>query len=111
LEIGGYINKLTAPNGTAYYQYTKPMVGERRSVALPVTGQIGYHTHPTGTLLFSNTITNPTGSDAEWVADSNNHLYVGALQGGDVKIGICEHSSACMRGIGRFGNEATREVQ
>ncbi|MEE2026135.1 hypothetical protein, partial [Alkalimonas mucilaginosa] len=115
LEIGGYINKMTAPAGTVYYQYTKPIVGERRSVDLSTTPrQIGYHTHPSGSLNFSNRYTHQPlgiGSDAKWVSDSNNHLYVGAIQGGDVKIGICEYESDCMNHAKEHGNPPTREIQ
>jgi Flp pilus assembly pilin Flp len=112
LEVGGYINKMTTRSGTVYYQYTKPIVGERRSVALsPAPRQIGYHTHPSGTLLFSNNYTNPGAGDAKWVSEASNHLYVGALHDEVVKIGICEFDSACMTGPpGRGGNEPTRII-
>uniref|UniRef100_A0A486XSE5 DUF4329 domain-containing protein n=1 Tax=Rheinheimera sp. BAL341 TaxID=1708203 RepID=A0A486XSE5_9GAMM len=123
LEIGGYINKMTTRSGMVYYQYTKPMVGERKSVSLPVTYQIGYHTHPyidpINGLRFSHKGTSwlngGTGGDAEWVRVANNHLYVGAMAGNDVagavKIGICEYKSTCETGLAYKGNPPTRIIQ
>lgn len=109
---------MTAPAGTVYYQYTKPMVGERRSVALPITHQIGYHTHPNGSFNFSNKFdifNGGSGSDAEWIKAADSHLYVGAMADNDVagavKIGICEYESACMKGVLQFGNPPTRTIQ
>lgn len=57
LEVGGNIYKLDGK-----YQYTKPQIGDGISVAIP-TDWIGYHTHPSGGMFFSNSFATAGGGN------------------------------------------------
>jgi hypothetical protein len=96
LEAGGNIEGFRNRSGasTRYrYRYTIPSVGEATAVGVP-THAIGYHTHPSGSLLFSNRRNSSGGireNDTEWVRNSGKSLYVGALSAdGTVGIAVCE---------------------
>jgi hypothetical protein len=81
--------------------------------AVAVSGHaIGYHTHPSGRLEFSNLENESRGyaSDTKWVRNNHKHLYVGAMQGSVVKISICEYQSACMSDV-RMGGALGRSIQ
>ncbi|WP_172676762.1 hypothetical protein, partial [Marinagarivorans algicola] len=84
------------------WRYTLPEIGGVGSANL-TTRYIGYHTHPSGPLKFSNQFNSHTGGpgDAGWVATSNKSLYVGVQIGGNVSIGVCDPGS-CPQ-FGRLG--------
>ncbi|WP_158007096.1 RHS repeat-associated core domain-containing protein [Rheinheimera salexigens] len=97
LEVGGNIYQ----DGGKYH-YTMPIIGDGISVSVP-TSWIGYHTHPSGGMYFSNSFaTAGGGNDALWVQKSGNPLYMGVqLSSGSVGIAVCEPRSC--PNIGRFG--------
>ncbi|MDX3773546.1 toxin TcdB middle/N-terminal domain-containing protein [Chromatiaceae bacterium AAb-1] len=99
LEVGGNIYK---HNGK--YQYTMPHIGD--SVSVNVSHDwIGYHTHPSGVVFFSNSFaTAGGGNDALWVKQSGKPLYMGVqLHSGAVSISVCE-PGRCPN-IGQFGTK------
>jgi hypothetical protein len=104
LEVGGNIYE-----DDGKYHYTMPVIGDGISVGVP-TGWIGYHTHPSGGMYFSNSFaTAGGGNDANWVKQSGNPLYMGVqLNDGSVGIAVCE-PGGCPN-IGRFGTQG-RKVQ
>jgi len=66
-------------------------------IAEPDTGEIfrdyiGYHAHPEGDLVFSNSYTRfgEEGNDAKFVHDTKQALYLGVWVKGSVQIGVCE---------------------
>jgi len=97
LEIYGHI----VPNEKGY-RFTRPQVGHATGGALN-TSHMGYHTHPGGSLVFSNRDTPRPGGDADWVRDSGKRLYLGIQQTrrGPVGIAVCEPGN-CPR-YGRDG--------
>ncbi|WP_105102103.1 Ig-like domain-containing protein [Microbulbifer pacificus] len=107
LEVGGNIWK--SKNG---WRYTMPKIGGPGSVSVSTT-HIGYHTHPSGDLMFSNRSNNFSGSfvggDSSWVAKANKPLYLGVQHGGAVRIGICNPGN-CSH-VGRLGTPPSRVVQ
>ena len=96
LEIAGHIRAVDGG-----YRYTRPEVGGPTGATLS-TRHIGYHTHPSGDLRFTNDDFNlGTGIDARWVRSSGRALYLGVQSGGSVGIAVCEPSSCSISG--RFG--------
>ena len=109
LEVGGNILQ----TGDGQFRYTFPTIGTRSSVRV-YPGATGYHTHPSGQLVFSNRYNqaNPTdhGYDALWVKNARRNLYLGvAAPSGVVQIGICEYRK-CFD-VGRSGTEPSRVIQ
>ena len=104
LEVGGNIYQ---ENGK--YHYTMPQIGDGISVPM-YTDWIGYHTHPSGGMYFSNSFnTAGGGNDALWVQKGGNPLYMGVqLTNGSIGIAVCEPGSCS--NIGRFGTKG-RTVQ
>lgn len=84
-----------------------PKIGGPESINLPPS-HIGYHTHPSGDLFFSNRTTDFTG-DSDWVEIAGKPLYLGVQHGGSVKIGVCEPGS-CPH-YGQFGTPPSRVIQ
>lgn len=81
-----------------------PSAGDKSAVNLrgqiPNGHAIGYHTHPSGEINFSNIFTamkNGANADTEWIRANGKGLYVGVMQGGVVKISFCGHNSTCSR--------------
>lgn len=87
LEVSGHIYQ----EGEKW-AYTRPVVGGPGSAPLATT-HIGYHTHPNGSLTFSNSGNNHSGNlnggDAKWVQASGKDLYVGIRINNKVSIGVC----------------------
>ena len=85
LEVAGSIWK-----DTKGYRYTFPIIGGEGSASL-TTAYIGYHTHPSGRLRFSNQIYSYSGGsgDAGWVSSSGKPLYLGVHTSNGVNIGVC----------------------
>lgn len=78
LEVAGSIWK-----SKGGWRYTAPEIGGVGSASL-TTGYIGYHTHPSGGLMFSNQFNNHSysgGGDAGWVAASGSEGIVLGLSG------------------------------
>ncbi|MGH9438788.1 MAG: hypothetical protein ACRD22_13075, partial [Terriglobia bacterium] len=88
-EIGGSL--YTDKYGLWHYQL--PTVWSSTSSSLD-TDWPGYHTHPSGPLLFSNEMDSANGekiNDATWVEHSHQALYLGVeLPNGHVGISVCE---------------------
>jgi hypothetical protein len=88
LEIGGNIFY-----SKGFWHYTNPKVGESDKMEIGAYW-IGYHTHPSGSLNFSNRFNNSSNhfeaGDAFWVSNNQKDLYLGVLIDGEVKIGVCE---------------------
>ena len=106
LEIAGSIMKRESG-----YSYTFPKIGSEGSAS--ISGKyIGYHTHPSGVLMFSNTTNNYRlrgGGDAGWVASTENALYLGVHTNRGVAIGVCEPGN-CSK-IGQHGTKPSRVLQ
>lgn len=99
LEIGG--NIFLGEDGK--HHYTIPQVGGPLSVEMN-TSWPGYHTHPEGALLFSNThFGGGRARDLHWVDRSGKALYLGVKQGGRVGIAVCRPGS-CLD-IGQRGSK------
>lgn len=107
LEAGGNILK----NGK-YYSYTTPVIGGEGSVGV-ATHSMGYHTHPSGKLMFSNRTNNfsrsSSGGDSSWVETSQQQLYLGVMSAGAVQVGVCNPGN-CSH-IGFYGTSPSRVVQ
>ncbi len=106
LEIAGSIWK--GKNG---YSYTFPVIGGEGSASL-TTAYIGYHTHPSGSLMFSNQFRNYShsgGGDAGWVAKSGKSLYLGVQTSSGVSIGVCSPGNC--PNFGRKGTAPSRVIQ
>jgi len=105
LEVAGSIRK--SKDG---WRYTAPEIGGVGSASL-TTSYIGYHTHPSGSLKFSNQFNSYTGGpgDAGWVASSNKSLYLGVQIGKNVSIGVCSPGSCSQ--FGRLGTSPSRVLQ
>ena len=106
LEVAGSIWK-----GDGGYSYTFPVIGGEGS-ALLTTAYTGYHTHPSGSLMFSNQFNNHShsgGGDAGWVATSGKPLYLGVQVGSGVSIGVCSPDSCS--NFGRKGTTPSRVLQ
>jgi hypothetical protein len=108
LEVGGNI----VPNGK-YYSYTSPTVGGEGTVSVGYYGVAGYHTHPSGSLMFSNKLNNYskslTSGDSVWVSASKLPLYLGVGTANNVQIGVCEYRN-CSH-AGQFGTKPSRIIQ
>ncbi|WP_298773754.1 hypothetical protein [uncultured Shewanella sp.] len=101
LEVGGSI--FEGKNGK--YHYTLPIIGDSNSVYV-APNWVGYHTHPSGALAFSNRFTayEGGGNDALWVDNANKDLYLGVeYNDGTIGIAVCEYNSC--PNIGQFGTE------
>jgi hypothetical protein len=99
LEVAGYIRQVDG-----HYRYTRPEVfGPTGATLSTRNGLIGYHTHPSGGLVFTNQDFNlGSGNDAAWVRASGRPLYLGVQSaGGAVGIAVCEPGSCS--NIGRRG--------
>ena len=87
LEVSGSIY-----SGSGGYRYTIPVIGGAGTASLN-PDYIGYHTHPSGKLVFSNQFFNYTGgpgiSDMAWMATSRQALYLGVQINNAVRIGVC----------------------
>ena len=105
LEVAGSIWK--SKDG---WHYTAPKIGGVGSASL-TTSYIGYHTHPSGSLMFSNQFRSYLGGpgDAGWVAISNKSLYLGVQIGNNVSIGVCSPGS-CPQ-FGRLGTSPSRVLR
>ena len=105
LEVAGSIWK-----SKGGWRYTTPKIGGVGSASL-TTSYIGYHTHPSGSLTFSNQFRSHTGGpgDAGWVASSNKSLYLGVQIGSNVSIGVCSPGSC--PNFGRNGTAPSRVIQ
>ena len=92
-EVGGNIEEFRLRSGSTAFRYTIPEVGNISSI-LVSTHAAGYHTHPSGNPNFSNP--RHSGgeldmSDTEWVRNSRQALYVGAmLNATTVGVSACE---------------------
>jgi len=98
LEVGGniYLGK------DGLYHYTLPTIGHTGSVGIS-TRWAGYHTHPSGSLKFSNShIRMSSDNDLHWVNQSGKALYLGVQQSEGVGIAVCE-PGRCFD-IGRTGS-------
>ena len=88
LEVGGSIFQ----NLDGGYSYTIPVIGGPETVSLNID-YTGYHTHPSGKLLFSNQFRNYSGNpittDMAWINTSGQALYLGVQINNAVKIGVC----------------------
>lgn len=108
LEVGGNITQ-----DGKFFSYTSPVVGEQGAVGVGFYGVAGYHTHPSGSLMFSNKLNNFSnninGGDSVWVSQSKLPLYLGVGTAGNVRIGVCEYRS-CSH-IGQFGTNPSRVIQ
>ena len=106
LELAGSIWK-----GKSGYSYTFPVIGGKGSASL-TTAHIGYHTHPSGSLMFSNQFRNYSysgGGDAGWVATSGKSLYLGVQTNSGVSIGVCSLGNC--PNFGRKGTAPSRVIQ
>ena len=90
LEIFGNIFKGDAGK----YHYTLPQIGGSISAGIDPRW-MGYHTHPSGSLVFSNQFFRAgDGNDALWVNTARKTLYVGAVRrDGSVGVAACEYGS------------------
>ena len=91
LELGGNLKQHWL---TGKWKYTRPTVFGRHSGSLPLNNP-GYHTHPSGSINFSNPGNNALGNsnvgDTSWVEQSGKTLYVGTVDHtGAVSIGACD---------------------
>ena len=104
-EVGGNIYQ-----SGDHWRYTIPKIGDQSSASVN-TGFIGYHTHPSGSLMFSNRFSAFGGGpgDANWVETSGKDLYLGIYNGSGVSIGVCSPGSC--PDIGRLGTSPSRVVQ
>ena len=89
LEVGG--NIYLGDDGL--YHYTLPAIGD--SISVPIDHRwTGYHTHPSGSLKFSNSHYGAgLARDLHWVNQSGKALYLGVQQSGGVGYSVCEPSS------------------
>ena len=108
LEVSGNIYS----NSSGGYRYTIPVIGGAGTASLN-PDYIGYHTHPSGKLLFSNQFHNYSGgpgiSDMAWMATSRQALYLGVQVNNAVRIGVC--SPGTCYDIGRTGTDPGRVLQ
>mgnify|MGYP001305478865 CR=1 FL=1 len=105
LEVGGNIWQ-----DKKGWHYTIPIIGGPGSVDVPGS-HIGYHTHPYGSMKFSNQFNSYTGGpgDAGWVASSGKSLYMGVVINGSVSIGVCDPGSCSQ--FGRLGTSPSRVLK
>jgi hypothetical protein len=98
LELGGNLYQ----SGDRYY-YGIPIVGDAAKMALN-SSYVGYHTHPSGKFLFSNSFfnseRNPKKGDVNWINSGRNSLYLGVEVGDKVRIGRCDFSKCSNVGYG-----------
>ncbi len=111
-EIEGRTSRRTGRVLESRFRYSIPVIGESTHVRMN-TGFPGYHTHPSGDLVFSNPFYNArydvTGGDANWVKKSGKSLYLGVVgPDGGVLVGICEPGKCPV--LGREGTQPTRVV-
>ncbi|MCY4343654.1 MAG: hypothetical protein OXE83_08810, partial [Gammaproteobacteria bacterium] len=108
LEVAGSIYE--TPEGL--FRYTFPRIGEASRASL-TTRYRGYHTHPSGELMFSNGFQDPTNPDGHyynWVRTARKDLYLGVVgEGGAIRIGVCEYRR-CF-GFGQDGSRSSRILQ
>lgn len=108
LEVSGSIYK----QGDKW-AYSVPKVGGYGSAPL-TTDMIGYHTHPDGSLAFSNRWNSHGGSgsgDAGWVAKSQKTLYLGVKIGNKIAIGTCDYGNCSEWVVGRGPTQPSRVLQ
>jgi hypothetical protein len=106
LEVGG--NIWQDKDG---WHYTIPVIGTEISVGV-TGGYIGYHTHTSGGLKFSNAFWPRAGAsshDAGMVGDYGKPLYLGVHYKGATLIGVCE-PGRCSE-TGRLGTSPSRTLQ
>ena len=105
LEVAGSIYETREGR----FRYTFPQIGEASRASLTIRYR-GYHTHPSGELVFSNDFTNTGDHDYNWVRTARKNLYLGVVgERGAVRIGVCEYGK-CF-GSGRFGTDPSRVLQ
>ena len=112
MEIEGLTSRRTGRVLKSRFRYTMPVIGESTHVGVN-TDYPGYHTHPSGDLVFSNRFDNAgydlKGGDAEWVKESGHPLYLGVVGAdGRVQVGVCE-AGKCPT-TGKDGTEPTRTI-
>ena len=102
LEVGGNIYEKQRKTRTGIlmkskYGYTIPRIGSSGSAPRIGIHSPGYHTHPSGRLIFSNDAYNQgkmfeRRGDARWVFKNKQLLYLGVLENstGNVLVGVCE---------------------
>ncbi|MFL0799076.1 MAG: FG-GAP-like repeat-containing protein [Agarilytica sp.] len=84
------------------YYYTLPQIGGPTQGTISI-GWIGYHTHPSGSLKFSNSFRGAgPGRDTHWVQHSGKALYLGVQTSSGVGFAVCE-PGGCFD-VGRFGS-------
>ncbi|WP_053982306.1 hypothetical protein [Marinagarivorans algicola] len=106
LEVGGSIWK-----DKKGWHYTTPEIGSATGVGV-AGGYIGYHTHTSDGLKFSNAFWPRMGAathDAGMVSRYNQPLYLGVHYGGNTLIGVCSPGSCSA--TGRFGTSLSRVLQ
>ena len=111
-EVKGRTSRLTGRVLERRFEYTMPVIGESTRVGVS-TENPGYHTHPSGDLVFSNRFYNAdhdlNGGDAEWVKNSGQPLYVGVVgPDGRVLVGVCDVGKCPT--FGDHGTEPTRTI-
>lgn len=86
LEVGGSIIE-----GIDGYRYTRPQVGSASGATLSLK-HIGYHTHPSGSIRFSNRLGGDgIYRDSNWVERSGKALYVGGHRSYlGTRFAVCE---------------------
>ena len=119
LELGGHIHEIDGRTSRRTgrvlerrFRYTMPVIGESAHVDINKSFP-GYHTHPSGNLVFSNPFRNALYDqnlgDAEWVKESGQRLYVGVVGAdGRVLVGVCEPGKCPT--TGSEGTEPTRTI-
>lgn len=109
LEVGGNILTRTV-RGRVLYRYTIPVIGAEASVAV-ASSAIGYPTHPSGPLHFSNNIfhSSSEGNDAAWVRQSGRPLYLGVQSAaGGIGVAVCPPGNCSLV---EYGGTAGRRIQ
>ncbi|MDE2769211.1 MAG: RHS repeat-associated core domain-containing protein, partial [Chloroflexota bacterium] len=108
LEVAGSIYETRE----GLFRYTFPEIGEATHAFLTMKYR-GYHTHPSGELMFSNPFSNSPntdGNDYRWVRTARKDLYLGVVGNrGAVRIGVCEYRKCS--GAGEDGSAPSRIVQ
>jgi len=104
LELAGHIRPVDGG-----YRYTRPQIGGATGATLN-TRYTGYHTHPSGTLRFTNDDFNlGTGNDARWVRIAGKALYLGVQSGsGAIGIAACEPGNCNVYGRTRVTGRTVR---
>ncbi len=107
IEIGTNISL----GSDGLYHYSIPWSGTDIAVSIP-TSSTGFHTHPSGSPIFSNRTFSASGNsyknDAMWVSESGRSLYVGAYRNKTVYTSVCEPGRCSKVG---FGGTVGRVVQ